>query len=293
MERLIYIGTYLRIGQFSRTPAHPKFHGPLITGGGPIVVFPRTSVIITLAGKNPVVADPNRVMFYNGCQVYSRDNLSERGDRCEWYRFDEELVADAVRPYDAWVDDHPSMPFRYSHGPCDTRIYLRQRLMVKNLLENPYPNPLFIEESALQILKTVVESCYRHHRIYKNNEKYTCELDIVKAIQKFLAVRFNQTLTLKKIASHLNYSAYHLCRVFRKHTGMSIHQYLKQLRLRISLEYVIQPGTDLTNLALDMGFSSHSHFTEAFRRTFGAPPSVLRNKPGRQIREIMGKISIA
>ena len=56
---------------------------------------------------------------------------------------------------------------------------------------------------------------------------------------------------------------------------MPIHRYLVQLRLARAL--VELPHTnDLTMLALDLGFSSHSHFTAAFRRAFGSPPSVFR-----------------
>ena len=40
---------------------------------------------------------------------------------------------------------------------------------------------------------------------------------------------------------------------------------------------VTAEGTeDLTSLALDLGFSSHSHFSTAFRRQFGRPPSAMR-----------------
>jgi AraC-like DNA-binding protein len=49
-----------------------------------------------------------------------------------------------------------------------------------------------------------------------------------------------------------------------------------RLRLHASLERVAEPGSDLTAVALDLGFASHSHFTAAFRRSFGLTPSALR-----------------
>ena len=59
-------------------------------------------------------------------------------------------------------------------------------------------------------------------------------------------------------------------------TGGTLHAWLVRLRLQVSLERVAEPGCELTEIALDLGFSSHSHFTEAFRRAFGVPPSVFR-----------------
>jgi len=55
-----------------------------------------------------------------------------------------------------------------------------------------------------------------------------------------------------------------------------LHAYRNQLRLRAALESLAERHADLTGIALDLGFSSHSHFTETFRRTFGRTPSSVR-----------------
>ena len=69
---------------------------------------------------------------------------------------------------------------------------------------------------------------------------------------------------------------FHLARVFKARTGFSLHAYRNQLRLRAALERLAEPGVDLIDIALDLGFSSHSHFTDTFRRSFGKTPSVVR-----------------
>ena len=288
----IYDGAFFRVGKFWRGPKHPNFNGPHWSGGT-LIVFPRTSVTITYAGKAPVVADPNVVMFYNPGQIYSRGKLSEAGDLCEWFGFGTELVAEAIRFFDPYVDDHPFEPFQFSHGPSDTTSYLLQRVVVNHILGAQQSDELFIEETVMQVLKRVIESSYRQRGISPKQTKTSAEKEVVDAIQKVLATRFEQNLSLEQIATQLNYSPFHLCRLFRKHTGRSIHQYLNQLRLRTSLEYITQANTDLTSLALKLGFASHSHFTEAFRKTFGAPPSELRKTSRQEIRQLLSKISIA
>lgn len=57
---------------------------------------------------------------------------------------------------------------------------------------------------------------------------------------------------------------------------MPIHCYLNGLRLRAALELVVEGTGDLGELALELGFSSHSHFTAAFRKEFGMSPRAVR-----------------
>jgi AraC family transcriptional regulator len=290
--RRIYEGSFFSIGQFRRGPKHPNFGGPHQIRGT-LVVFPRTSVTITHSGKAPVVADTNTVMFYNNGQIYSRSKLSDKGDLCEWFNFSPELVTDAIRSFDPHVDDRPDTPFSFSYGPSDTTSYLLQRLVVNHVLRNEPLDKLFVEEIMMHILKGVIENNYRQRGVAPSLTKIAQEAEIAKAIQKELALFFEENLSLEQIAARLNYSPFHLCRIFRKHTGQSIHQYLTHLRLRASLEYVTQANTDLTDLALEMGFANHSHFTQAFRKTFGTPPSALRNLSRQHIRQLLSKISIA
>jgi len=55
--------------------------------------------------------------------------------------------------------------------------------------------------------------------------------------------------------------------------------------LRAALERLPENDRDLSMLALELGFSSHSHFTASFTREFGVPPSAL--KDGRRIRALL------
>lgn len=45
-----------------------------------------------------------------------------------------------------------------------------------------------------------------------------------------------------------------------------------------ALERLAEGADSLSRLALDLGFSSHSHFTTLFHRVFGVPPSVLKRR---------------
>jgi len=81
--------------------------------------------------------------------------------------------------------------------------------------------------------------------------------------------------SLTAIAAQLDVSPAYLTDLFRRHEGLSIARY--QRRLRLSRALVELPDTeDIAALALELGFSSHAHFSTAFRATYGVTPSAYR-----------------
>ena len=98
---------------------------------------------------------------------------------------------------------------------------------------------------------------------------------LAEEMQHVIATRHRDRITLREIAG--GRSPFHAARVFRRVVGETVHRHLNRVRLRAaSLE--LEPGR-LTEIALAAGFSSHSHFTHAFRAEFGrAPSSVARHR---------------
>lgn len=273
----------LRIGTFYCPPSFPHFHdtGPIENN---LIVFPRTSVRITQAGKVPVVADPNVVMFYNKGQEYRRDKLSERGDLSDWIGFTPQFLLQVVCDWDEWVQDRPQRPFRFTHGPAHPQIYYRQRQIVHYLAmqarhEAGSADPLHVEEQVIGLFRQALRHAYRVHEgatAAQARETRRAHWDLIQDAKAFLARHFQQRLTLSQIAAAVFTSPYHLSRIFRDYTGSTIHTYLNQIRLHTSLELVAAPDLGLSEIALSLGYSSHSHFTHAFRRAFGQTPSQVR-----------------
>ncbi|MCB8928206.1 MAG: helix-turn-helix transcriptional regulator [Ardenticatenaceae bacterium] len=290
-DTLLYDGRIGRIARFCCPPWHPHFAdtGPI---HGTLIVFPRTSVTITHAGQQPIIGDPNVVMFYNQGQRYWRGKLSEQGDICDWFAFAPQLVIEALRPVDPRVDDRWERPFVFSHGPSTSKLYLQQRLLV-DALSGPHPPDLLtLEEKMLAILQHAVQIRYQQKRPFapKSSSTHQSHKELVAGAKAILATRYAESLSLEMLAEALFTSPYHLCRVFRQETGLTIHNYLNQMRLRASLEPVAAKETSLTELSLALGFANPSHFSASFRRAFGVPPSHLRQKPSTAILQKMSKI---
>jgi len=90
-----------------------------------------------------------------------------------------------------------------------------------------------------------------------------------------LHAREGERLSLDAIAREVGVSGVYLTQEFSRAEGIPLYRYQLQLRMNRAL-LELPHCEDITRLALDLGFSSHSHFTSSFRRHFGMTPSDYR-----------------
>jgi AraC-like DNA-binding protein len=85
-------------------------------------------------------------------------------------------------------------------------------------------------------------------------------------------------LDLETLASETGCSKRHLILTFRASTGRSPHQYVLDLRIEKARRLMLKPSLNLIQIAMECGFKSDAHFTRAFRRRLGVPPSTFRRQ---------------
>jgi AraC-like DNA-binding protein len=81
--------------------------------------------------------------------------------------------------------------------------------------------------------------------------------------------------TLGAIAAEVGVSPVYLTQVFAQAEGVPLYRYQLRLRMAHALD-LLDSYDDLTHLAIDLGFSSHSHFSAAFRQHYGRSPADFR-----------------
>ena len=99
---------------------------------------------------------------------------------------------------------------------------------------------------------------------------------LAAAVEQIIVAAPSAPHRIQDLADRLGVSPFQLSRFFRAETGASVHQYLLRIRMAHALARLEEGEEDLSRLALDLGFSSHSHFSEVFRRHFGQSPSRVR-----------------
>jgi AraC family transcriptional regulator len=281
LDTILFSSPVVEIGKFRVRPGHRRFadSGPIQRH---IVVFPRTLVRITHAGQDGFVAGPDCVNYYNRGQIYRRESVEGRPDRCEWFAFGWPALSDALALWDPGARDRPDRPFVFLRGPSDGASYAAQRKIVESLAGDSATEPSDVEERSLAFLSRLLAAAYGARegvrRPRPRPSTLRRERDLAGAAKTLVAGSLRRPLRLERIASELGVSIFHLCRLFRRQTGSTLYEFRSRLRLAESLELLRSGSRDLTGIALDLGFSSHSHFTAAFRTHFGFPPSVFRER---------------
>ncbi len=273
--RTVFHADRLRIGHVRYPSLHPAQFAEGQTTGW-LLVFPRTPLLVVDGASKAAVVDASTVRFYNRGQSFRRRSLCDAGARCDWFSYDRESVAEAVRPFDAAVDARHENPFARSQACVDAALYFMQRRVFLHASSGA-ADPLHVEEAMQALLARAVAASYaRRDAPREPSGARRAQVEIVEEVERTLAVRFREHLTLSEIAAQVGCSPFHLARIFRAHTGTSVHAHRLRLRLCAALDEICDGSRELTDIALELGFASHSHLTDSFRKVFGVPPRDVR-----------------
>jgi len=249
-------------------PGHD--HGRVEWAARNEIAFVRSGAFLKRVGAREVTADPGTAIFFSRGEEYRIGHHRACGDRCVILVLPPAQLEEMVgRPNAA------ARPFFPSDRAALSR---RAVLLLRHLtLIAPGGDPLEVEETALRLAGEAIaraEGC-RPGGLSATEGARRREVEKARAA---IAARSGEPLGLAEIARETAYSPWHLARVFREVTGRTLHQHLTRVRLLRALD-LLGSGFGLSRIALDAGFSSHSHFSAAFRREFGAPPSRILSTP--------------
>ncbi|OGJ89207.1 MAG: hypothetical protein A2268_13400 [Candidatus Raymondbacteria bacterium RifOxyA12_full_50_37] len=82
----------------------------------------------------------------------------------------------------------------------------------------------------------------------------------------------HQPTSLNEIAKKSSLSKFHLCRIFKAATGLTVQTYLNQLRINRACRMLREEDKNVTETCFECGFSNLSYFIQVFSRIVGQPP---------------------
>jgi AraC-like DNA-binding protein len=254
--RVLYADEELQLGEFICPTGDPRWSIENDIGDGFHVVFPWTPVAISRDSMPSMVATANHAVLYTPGLHFRRRYLSNEGDHCLFAVLSTEMCA--------------RLGLSTGRPPADPALspslWLAQRLLAEYLRDEGH-DPALVGRLGRHLIASTLASMP------------SCKGEpagrAVEQTKELMALTPGQLLPLKHIAEVTHYSRFHLLRAFRARTGYTLHQFHLELRLRHSVDLVLA-GRPLAEIAHTLGFQGHSHFTARFRRSFGRPPSALR-----------------
>lgn len=94
----------------------------------------------------------------------------------------------------------------------------------------------------------------------------------------YIENNLGKDLDLNTLADVSHWSRWQLQRVFNEHTGLSVAQYVRQLRLSQSASHLIGSNSRHIDIAMNAGFNSEISFIRTFRNFFGCTPKEYRRR---------------
>ena len=231
------------------------------------LVFPYRGVYVRHLGDDQAVAEANQVLFFNATEGYRVSHPVPGGDASLSLTINGSLLREMAPP--ALLRDGAILAFRRLRLRIDARAQALVALLRHSLRQN-IAEPLEAESLALTLVQRSLGPRTTHAAGASVGRQR-----LVDRIKLVLASDLARRWTLAEIASEVRGSPVYLTQVFQQVEGLPLYRYQLRLRLARALDLLAQYD-DLTALGLDLGFSSHSHFSAAFREAYGRSPSEFR-----------------
>lgn len=246
-----------------------------------VVTFVHTGAFRARLSDGPVMIDATRTLLAASCEPFEVTK-----------QFGPAVTGSAI----AISDDAMRAIFPQSSGRTrllrvegTARAALLQHVILRQIEDGAEDNA--IEELVIALAKDAFQQ-QRVVPMVARRQTIEPRRDIVEMAQAILAANYDQPIRLEDVARAVDVSQFHLCRAFKRITGVHMREYITRLRLRAALTEVVDPRhPSLAQIAHEHGFSSHSHFAAAFRKEFGVTPSEVRNlthQPAHQLRISLG-----
>lgn len=227
-------------------------------------VFPYRGAYVRHLGSEDAVAEPNQVLFFNQDESYRVSHPVSGGDACLSLSIDEPWLSELV-PKDH-VRGGATLSFRRQRLRIDARAQALVALLRHGLQRGGIAEALEAETLVLTLVRRALGERTSHAASATAGRQ-----KLVDRAKLVLTSDLCRRWTLAEIAAEVGVSPVYLTQVFQQVEGMPLYRYQLRLRLARALD-VLPRYDDLTTLSLDLGFSSHSHFTSAFRQTYGRTP---------------------
>ena len=177
---------------------------------------------------------------------------------------------------------HPVVRAAIEDCPCEhvagstVRLGAAQQQLIATLRQPPVyaaAQPLWYQCKALELAVTFLLQPPPEQEMFCTRQQRVAQ---ERAEQVIFLLKHNlaEPPSLEELGKKIGCSHFYLSRIFSAQTGKTITQYLRQLRMERAAELLKAREHNVTEVALEVGYASLSHFSAAFHETFGCCPGL-------------------
>jgi AraC-like DNA-binding protein len=110
------------------------------------------------------------------------------------------------------------------------------------------------------------------------NMRFTTGNKRIATIHGYLMNNYREEVDLKGLAALVNMAEGSLCRFFKTNMGLTVFEYLNQIRVEFGCKLLMDPDLGILEICLDSGFNNLSHFNKQFKKITGVTPTEYRKR---------------
>ena len=111
----------------------------------------------------------------------------------------------------------------------------------------------------------------------------------IEAVQRYIYQHIDKPLNRDVLARVAGFSVSHLHRIFTASVGVTMSDYVRELRLKRAGYKLRMGAVDITEVALAAGYQTHAAFGKAFKKQYGLSPSDFRDLSCNQATQLLMK----
>lgn len=170
--------------------------------------------------------------------------------------------------------DSSTLPTLCPDLGCEDAIIMNAARGVGEEIGDQNPLSALLVESYVS---TMFAQLYRRQKYVPITRKGGLPAKSLNRVIEKVDADLTADLSLSQLADIAGLSIPHFCRAFKQTLGCPPHAFIIRRRLERAKEYLRLSAKSVTDVALLCGFSSSSHFSNAFRREIGATPQEFRS----------------
>ncbi len=133
---------------------------------------------------------------------------------------------------------------------------------------------------ATELLSSTLKSVIIHIVRYLDAETGSVKkksYSVVLSVIEYLQTNYDKDITNEMIGEQFHFNPSYINRIFKQHTGSSLHEFLISYRINLAMELLRTTKIPVSEIAASVGFPDIPHFIKSFKKISGKTPGKYRN----------------